>query len=198
MPNPLRAAYEAAKNGGNAPAPTPVAAPTVAAAVAPAVVQTTQLPPTAGGKRDIAALRAKLASGSLGGVNPPEAPAAITEDHAEPRTVETPEGGATPAPGWVETKPGLVVRAPAPEVSTVESEPSTPASPAAELSRGQKAAATRAANKAAKAQPAESAAPPEISETSVAALAASSDLARIADALEQIVFYLQRKDAQAR
>lgn len=164
--NPLKKAY---LNGGAAPAPTPAAAPSVAAVVAP--VQTTQIPADAGPKRDLSALRAKLAAGF---VNPPEAGEAVNEDTLAPRTVETEDGGAKAAPGWVEAKNGLVVKAPAVVEPEPDSSPSTDGAPAAELSRGQKAAATRAANKAAKAQPAASAAAPEPSDTSAAPAVASS------------------------
>lgn len=166
--NPLKAAY---KNGGSAPAPTSPSAPPATIAPVSAPIQTTQIPAAAGGTRDLSALRAKLSGGF---VNPPETGEAINEDTLAPRTVETPDGGATAAPGYVELKGGLVVKAPA-AAPTAEPAPSgsTPAS-TAELSRGQKAAATRAANKAAKTQPAESAAAPEGSGWSVAPPAASS------------------------
>lgn len=139
--NPLKKAY---LNGGAAPSAPATAPTTPAPASQAAPVQTTQIPPAAGGTRDLSALRAKLAGGF---VNPPEAGDAINEDTLAPRTVETPDGGAQAAPGWVEAKNGLVVKAP---VDTAEPGPSasTPAS-TAELTRGQKAAATRAANKAA-------------------------------------------------
>lgn len=151
--NPLKKAY---LNGGSAPpaaATSPVVAPVASAASsapsAPAVVQTTQIPPAAGGLRDLSSLRAKLAGGF---VNPPEAPEAVNEGTLDARTVETPDGGAQAAPGWVEAKNGLVVRAPVESANTQPSEPGSAAAPPAELTRGQKAAATRAANKKA-AQP---------------------------------------------
>lgn len=171
--NPLKQAY---KNGGTAPAaPAKTPAAAVGATTATpstAAVQTTQIPPAAGGTRNLSALRAALAAGF---VNPPEAGEAVNEDTLAPRTVETEDGGAQAAPGYVEMKGGLVVKAP---VDTAGETP--PASTAAavagagELSRGQKAAATRAANKAAKAQPVASAAAPEPSDTSEAPPAASS------------------------
>jgi hypothetical protein len=149
MGNPLRAAY---KNGGT---PPPAASqPAVATASAPTAekttqatlpVQTTQIPPGAGGSRNLSSLRAKLAGGGNTGVNPPEAAAALTDDATKPRTVETPDGGAQPAPGWVEGRGGNVVRAP--DASALGVAGST--QPSGELTRGQKAALTRAKNKAA-------------------------------------------------
>lgn len=154
MGNPLRAAY---KNGGT---PPPAASqPAVATASAPTAekttqatlpVQTTQIPPGAGVSRNLSSLRAKLAGGGNTGVNPPEAAAALTDDATKPRTVETPDGGAQPAPGWVEGKGGNVVRAPETAGSVTQNSPATEASAPAsgELTRGQKAALTRAKNKA--------------------------------------------------
>lgn len=189
MANPLKAAYAAAC-AGNVP-PKAVSAP-VAASAAPAsgppaqTVAPAAPPAVPGAKRDIAALRAKLAGGSNGGVNPPEAAAALTDDALEPRTVETQDGGAAAAPGWVEAKNGLVVRAP----TTPEETPAASVAPTGELTRGQKAAATRAANKAA-AQIQTTVFPPASTDAPVAAVVPSvgaSDLARIADALERLVF----------
>lgn len=148
MPNPLKAAY---KNGGTAPSAAPAttpasAAPSPAVAAPPAASTAAPVASASAGTtpaRDLSALRAKLAGGF---VNPPETGEAVNEDTLAPRTVETPDGGAQAAPGWVEAKNGLVVRAPA---DTAEPVPSASTSAStAELSRGQKAAATRAANKA--------------------------------------------------
>jgi len=166
--NPLKAAYNAPVSGVTTQPVTTPAAPAQSTSTAPS--------PAASG-RDLGALRAKLAGRF---VNPPEAPNAINEDTLAPRTVETPDGGATPAPGWVETKPGLVVR------TTTDATPAVSAAPTKSLTRGQAAAATRAANKAAQAQPAPSVAAPGPSETTAAPPAVSSDLARIASALERL------------
>lgn len=133
-----------------APATVTTAAPSVASgSSSPADASaptTTHTPATQ--TRDLGALRARLAGGLAGGVNPPEGAAKMTEALTEPRTVETPDGGAAPAPGFVETKAGTVVRAPTPADAPSAA---AAAAPAGELTRGQKAAATRAANKAAKA-----------------------------------------------
>lgn len=110
--NPLKAAY-AAKTGAGTPAATPAASPvrgasapvSSAAAVAP-VVQTT-IAPAGERTRDLSALRARLAGGGLGGVNPPEAPAALTDTALDPKTEEVggvlqpigaPADSAAPAP----------------------------------------------------------------------------------------------------
>lgn len=176
MANPLKAAYAAKASPSAAPAASTAPAPASVGSQAaqPAPVQTTQIPASAGGGRDLSALRAKLAGGNTG-VNPPEAVAALTQDHVEPRTVETPDGGATAAPGWVEGKNGNVVRAPTPEDA---SSAAVAAAPAETLTRGQKAAATRAANKAKASSEPSGAAP--------AAAAASSETASVAFELRNV------------
>jgi hypothetical protein len=190
MANPLKAAYQ---NGGAPPAAakSPVVAPaaTAASSAKPAPVQTTQIPPAAGGTRNLSALRAALAAGF---VNPPEAGEAVNEDTLAPRTVETEDGGAKAAPGYMEMKGGLVVKAPdTAQPAEAAEAPST--APQGELSRGQKAAATRAANKAKAAQPS-TVAPAAAADPSAAVIADdSSSLARIATALEGIWVELQRR-----
>lgn len=178
------------KLAGGAPAAPPSAAPatttaTVAsatpAASAPAPVQTTVAPPGVGGSRDLAAMRAKLAQRQTGGVNPPEAVAAVTPALLEPRTQETPDGGAEPLPSAADpgaATPGSASPAPATPVSPSGSEPSA----APELTRGQKAAATRAAKKAAA-----QAETPTASAGAAPSVGESATLSRIADALEALV-----------
>lgn len=155
--------------------PPPVSAPVAAsAAPAPAPVQTTVAPPAAGGMRDLAAMRAKLAQRQTGGVNPPEAAAAVQPALFEPKTQETADGGAEPIPS--------------PDATPSAPETAPPA-PAPELTRGQKAAATRAAKKAAAgagaAAPVEASATPSIDHQAVA-------LERIAIALEKLVAWTER------
>lgn len=84
--------------------PTVTATPAVSAAagssslVAATATTTTPTPAVASGpRRDLVALRAQLAGGN-GGVNPPEAAAAITPEMFEPTTRETADGGAEPLP----------------------------------------------------------------------------------------------------
>jgi hypothetical protein len=123
--NPLLKNYNSLKSGATAAGPSAPALHVAAAPAAPTGAPAAPAPPasTEGAKRDISALRARLAGGSLGGVNPPEAVAALPADALEPRTVPTSDGGAQAAPGWVEAKNGLVVRlpelAPLPETPTV-------------------------------------------------------------------------------
>ncbi len=152
---------KAASGGGATAAPSTTGnQPTTAAAppAAPVVVQTTAAPPAAGGTRDLAAMRAKLASRQSGGVNPPEAAASQTEALFEPRTKEAPDGTAVPLDDAPATSAGPAASAgtTATETGSVASAPE-PGGPA--LTRGQKAAATRAANKA-KAAPTETPASP--------------------------------------
>jgi hypothetical protein len=137
-----------------------------------------------------------------GGVNPPEAAQALTNDAVEPRTVETPDGGAQPAPGWVESKAGTVVRAttPAPESGAGVPATPSPASSTEGLTRGQKAALTRAANKAKASSGPSGDAPAAAAESSGTAPAgdlalglAVGTLERIATALEKIAGALEDK-----
>ncbi len=145
--NPLLKNYNAAKAGATvsaspqraaAPAPTPTGAP--AAFAAPVSSAPTN---PAGANRDIAALRARLAGGSLGGVNPPEAATALPADALEARTVPTADGGAQAAPGWTEAKNGLVVRAA--EASTAVAAVAAPAAKRTRRTKAEMEAARAAA-----------------------------------------------------
>jgi hypothetical protein len=177
MSNPLLNKYN--KPAATAAATPPAAPPAGQISAVKPVASSTPVN-ASGGISGLEALRAKLAGGF---VNPPEAPNAINEDTLAPRTVETPDGGAKPAPGWVEAKNGLVVRAPSPEAA-----PTTDAPSATELTRGQKAAATRAANKAAKAVqlPLPCTDAPATADESSEIAPTADPLTRIAAALESI------------
>ncbi len=146
-------------------------------------------------------MRAKLAQRQTGGTNPPESVAAVVPALLEPRTQETPSGGAEPLPGFVEVKPGLVVRQ---ELSTTAAStvtaPSEQPGVAAVLSRGQKAAATRAANRAGAssgaAEPAGASAQPLVEQ--LFRLAGTQEenhavLVRIATALEELVALVDKR-----
>lgn len=74
----------------------PEAAPVVTAA-APTAPAATPTPAVSGAaRRDLSAMRARLAGN--GGVNPPEAVAALVDSLADPCTKETPDGGAEMLP----------------------------------------------------------------------------------------------------
>lgn len=122
------------KNDAPAPVPMPSVSSgvgTPAANTAPSTPAPVTAPPAL--TRDLAAMRARLAGGQNGGVNSPEGAEKITEKLIEPRTQETPDGGAEPIPAT------SVAGEPSPGTDTTSSA----------LTRGQKAAATRAKNKAA-------------------------------------------------
>jgi hypothetical protein len=110
-----------------APSTPPAATSTPAASAAvvsssPAVATAPTTTPTPA-RRDLTALRQKLAGGN-GGVNPPEAAAAVKDDMLDVTTKETPDGGAEPLPNHPDAAKAAVV-APAPTSS-----PSTDDAPA--------------------------------------------------------------------
>jgi hypothetical protein len=74
-----------------APRTTPAASSSSPVAASPATGSPTPA------RRDLTALRQKLAGGN-GGVNPPEAAAAVKDDMLDVTTKETPDGGAEPLP----------------------------------------------------------------------------------------------------
>ena len=85
----------------------PTTATTAPAAVAGGEPSTTSAPPAssapptpapAAQARDLAAMRARLVGGQLGGVNSPEGAEKITEALVAPRTITTANGGAEPIP----------------------------------------------------------------------------------------------------
>ena len=92
--------------------PTP-AAP---AAAEPATVPPAASKPPSTGGRDLAAIRAKLAAGGGGGVNPPEMAEALKPEAFEPKTTEAPDGEPQPiepAPSAGSTTPAATPGAPA-------------------------------------------------------------------------------------
>lgn len=117
----------------------PAAAPTTPAPASASLPAAAPVPaPSATGAHPAAMtlpeLRAKLAGGLTGGTNPPEA--SLPDALIEPRTRETPDGGAEPGPGWKEEK-GKMVRDtfPGPTGTASSGVGPLPSTPAVEESR---------------------------------------------------------------
>ncbi len=174
----------AASAGSAAPSTPPSAAPSPAAPseasgssspVAASAATTTPTPASleagtsipgagAGARRDLAALRAQLA-GSNGGVNPPEAAAAVTDGLLEPCTRETPDGGAEPLPNHPDAAKAGAAAASVQQAPAADSPPKRRRRTKAEME------AARAAEAAARAP----SAPPSASAGSAPPLASESE-----------------------
>jgi hypothetical protein len=149
----------AAAPASAAPSTPPAATPTSAApsgasgSSSPAAASPATTTPTPA-RRDLTALRQKLAGGN-GGVNPPEAAAAVKDDMLDVTTKETPDGGAEPLPNHPDAaKLGVAQPATAPGCSPAPS--ADPAEAPAKRKRRTKAEmeAARAAEAASAPSPA--------------------------------------------
>jgi|SRR5688572_8686765 len=175
------------------------ASPALAASRSGPVAATPPTSSTPSAKRDLVALRARLSGGTNGGVNPPEAPAAVTEDLLEPNTRETPEGGAEMLPNHPDFEKGK------PAATAPTAEGSAPAKRKRRTKAEMEAA--RAAEAAAATAPTETppasveSAPPSGSEPAAGTQPSDygyvgrEELDRIATALERIVNVLETRAA---
>lgn len=156
----LRDSYKTAASPGSPaaatvlPAPSTVPgsreAPSVASSSSGVAATPATISPTPA-RRDLTALRQRLAGGN-GGVNPPEAVAAIMEEIFEPTTRETADGGAEPLPNH-------------PDAAKVAA-PSTVA-PAASVAPAKRKRRTKAEMEAARAAEAASVPSPETAPSTV-------------------------------
>ena len=158
-------------------APAPAASSGPAAAAANFALSTPTAAPAAQA-RDLAAMRARLAGGQLGGVNSPEGAEKITEELVAPRTQPTADGGAEPIP------------APAPIPADAFGVAGVVAD--AGLTPPKRTRRTKAEMEAARAA---ASSPPTTPSPGVEAGASAGDLARIADALERIAAAMEHAQA---
>lgn len=140
-PSSTPAASSASAAPSTPPATTPTSAePSLASAssspVAASDPPTTPISATA--RRDLGALRQRLAGGVNGGVNPPEASSAVADDMLEPNTRETPDGGAEPLPNHPDAAKAVASAAPAAAPAPTSS-PSTDSATATKRKRRTKA-----------------------------------------------------------